>query len=296
MISVLIPTYNYSVVALVSDIEKQCIDAEIDYEIIVIDDNSNESTKIENRKIQLNKNIIYKELAQNIGRSKIRNLLGEMAKFPTLLFIDCDAGIISDTFIKNYLKENNNLVVCGGTMYDSSKPPKDKLLRWKYGRKYEMKTAKERNIAPNKSFSAFNFLISKDLFLSIKFDESLSKYGHEDSVFGFHLSEKNIKIKHIDNPLQHLGLDNNLSFIEKTKDGISNLIQLQKVLPEEFQNEIRLINFYKKLQKLHCTLPILIFYKIFGKLLTRCLNTHPSIIGFNTLKISHFCHETNQTK
>ncbi|MCQ2608485.1 MAG: glycosyltransferase [Bacteroidales bacterium] len=296
MISVLIPTYNHSVVTLVSDIEKQCIDTKINFEIIVIDDNSNESTKTENRKIQSYKNVIYKELTQNIGRSKIRNMLGEMATFPTLLFLDCDAGIVSDTFIKNYINKNNDLVVCGGTMYDSKPPTTDKQLRWLYGRKYEMRSAKKRSINPNKSFSAFNFLISKATFLSIKFDESISQYGHEDSVFGFHLWEKGIPITHIDNPLQHLGLDNNQDFIKKTEDSISNLIQLEKKLPQQFKNEIRLLGLYKKLKKIHGDQICYRIYKKYGNKLKSALQTKPNILKFNLFKISYFCYLKHQEK
>lgn len=41
MLSILIPTYNYNVVPLVLELQKQCLEYKIHFEIIVFDDGSN---------------------------------------------------------------------------------------------------------------------------------------------------------------------------------------------------------------------------------------------------------------
>ncbi len=298
MISILIPTYNHSIVSLVTELQNQCSQATSEYEIFVLDDNSEITIKKENKAIQSLPHVLYEELEQNIGRSKIRNQLGRKAQYPYLLFIDCDAEITNKDFITNYLQhcDGANTVVCGGTAYSTQKPDTNHLLRWEYGRKYEMKSAQQRELSPNKSFSAFNFLISKDLFLSIEFDESLSKYGHEDSLFGFQLSQKKIAIKHIDNPLVHLGLDSNSIFIDKTKESIANVILLQNRLPESFKNEIRLLNLYNKLKTFHCTKVIAIWYKLFENKLLHKLQKSPSIFKFNLFKICYLYKLLHQEK
>ena len=55
-------------------------------------------SRIENRIIQNLENVIYRELPQNLGRSKIRNVLGKAAKFDYLLFLDCDSKVVSDNY------------------------------------------------------------------------------------------------------------------------------------------------------------------------------------------------------
>ena len=48
MLSILIPTYNYSIVELVSNVHKQAIIAKIQFELIVLDDCSKDQEIINN--------------------------------------------------------------------------------------------------------------------------------------------------------------------------------------------------------------------------------------------------------
>jgi len=70
MISVCIPVYNFNISELVNVIKDQITD--FDFELIVIDDASDENFKSDNKKIL--DFCKYIELDKNIGRSKIRNL------------------------------------------------------------------------------------------------------------------------------------------------------------------------------------------------------------------------------
>ena len=70
MLSILIPTYNYNVYPLVSELHKQCLECEIDFEIIVIDDGSKLFFN-ENQEINSFKNCRFEILEKNIGRSGI---------------------------------------------------------------------------------------------------------------------------------------------------------------------------------------------------------------------------------
>ena len=76
MLSILIPTYNYNVEALVSELHAQTTACDIEFEILCYDDGSTNLELIEeNKSIELLTHTTYKVLDVNIGRSAIRNLL-----------------------------------------------------------------------------------------------------------------------------------------------------------------------------------------------------------------------------
>ncbi|MCC6726469.1 MAG: hypothetical protein IT258_18350, partial [Saprospiraceae bacterium] len=98
---------------------------------------------------------------------------------------------------------------------------------WYYGRYREQTTAAARSRSPYHGFMTNNFLISKSIFLSILFDETLRQYGHEDTLFGMKLAERKVPILHIDNPLEHIGLESTEVFLQKTRQGLENLVKLR---------------------------------------------------------------------
>ena len=96
MLSILIPTYNYDCRRLVSDLYQQAEQAGIEYEIIVADDASPTYIyKEKNREINHLPNCRLIELQENVGRSRIRNRLADEALHEWILFMDCDAEVIS---------------------------------------------------------------------------------------------------------------------------------------------------------------------------------------------------------
>jgi glycosyltransferase involved in cell wall biosynthesis len=145
MLSVLIPTYNYNIVPLVTEIHKQCTHCNIPFEVIVFDDAS-KLYHSENDSINSIKNCTYRILEKNIGRSAIRNLLSKTAQFEHLLFLDADVIPVNNDFITNYIKEINGRekVVYGGILYQKERPKKEDLLRWVYGVKREALSLNER--------------------------------------------------------------------------------------------------------------------------------------------------------
>ena len=103
MLSILIPVYNFDISRLVNNLNDLAYTADIDFEIIIIDDASEEEFKIKNRTLDKLDKVKYIEEAQNLGRSRIRNKLADMASFQYLLFIDCDSAISGKDYIKNYI-------------------------------------------------------------------------------------------------------------------------------------------------------------------------------------------------
>jgi len=225
MISICIPIYNFDIAPLINELSKQALSLEEAYEIILIDDAS-QLFKEKNRIGAQGHTLI--ELNENVGRAKIRNLFLEHTSFNYLLFLDCDSLICESDFLQKYIDEiaQQPAVVCGGRIYRNHPPTKERLLRWKYGVQRESQSAESRRSAPNQSFMTNNFLIQKEVLEAIKFDERIANYGHEDTLFGYELKKKGIEITHIANPILNGDLEENAVYLNKTKEGIVNLVKI----------------------------------------------------------------------
>jgi len=294
MLSILIPVYNFNVVPLVGEIRQQALNAGIPYEIIVVDDRSDAPFTEQNRAIREWNDIRYEELPVNIGRSKIRNKMAGMAAYPWLVFLDCDSQIVQGDYISAYLKNcTGQGVVCGGRTYKNVRPENPgQYLRWKYGRKREQKAASARNLKPWNSFMTNNFMVSARVFQQVNFDESIEKYGHEDTFFGIELKRKKIPVLHIDNPLLHIGLESNAVFLAKTMDGIENLsllMQQKKEYRDELVATVKLLRHFAFLKKTGTRMCYAFLFKGFKKMLmSNLMGHHPCLLFFDLCKLGFF--------
>ncbi len=245
MLSICIPHYNYLNPALFNALLKQCLKLNITFEMLIIDDASLESNKIYLSSFNHEQiRIIY--LEKNIGRAAIRNLLANTAHYNWLLFLDADAEILDDNFINNYLSNLNGDVIIGGRKYPHQKPENYFLLHWNYGTYIETKA--------KHSFNSSNFLIKKEVFKKLQFDENLKDYGYEDVLFGIMLKQMNFKILNIDNPIIHIDLKSNEQFIADTESAVINLIKLKSLYPKlDLAQHISLLKHYQKLNKFKMT-------------------------------------------
>lgn len=228
MLSILIPVYNFDVVSFVDALVHQGRALDVPVEILAFDDGSDQGIRDINRIIIDYPEVNYVELPENLGRSKIRNELARQARFPYLLFLDGDGYPEHDDFLQQYIQHlTSNTVLQGGTSY-TSHPPADHnyLLHWKVGRAREVAPAAQRGRQPYHSFTSNNFVVPAEVFRRFPFDEQIRQYGHEDTVFGLTLKANHIPIKHLDNPLRHIGLEPATVFLEKNKKAIENLITL----------------------------------------------------------------------
>ncbi len=294
MLSINIPVYNIDVDNLVSQLIDQAKKLEIEFEIRVYDDGSKEALKTKNRSIAALSNVVYLELDKNMGRSAIRNKMGIESKFKYLLFIDADSKIVKPDYLDLYLKNvQKNRVLCGGTIYQKTKPTEpEKYLRWFYGTKREAVSAETRNSKKGFIITSNNFLIEKELFAQIHFCENIKHYGHEDTLLGFDLFQKKIDILHINNPVEHTGLENSEVFLEKTKTALKNLhIIVSEVLvgDEAFKNQVHFLNKYSKLLSLF---PAVFFRFIFGigerAMKKNLLGKNPKLAYFDLYKICFY--------
>lgn len=294
MLSVLIPVYNYDVRKLVRDIHVQAAREGVDFEILVKDDASAEPFRLMNRELKTLDEVQYSEEAKNLGRSKIRNKLADKAQYKFLLYLDCDSGIISPDYIKKYIKAaNESPIVYGGTFYEPSGCISEtKRLHWLHGKKREQQSAQIRNANPNRSFKTNNYMISKEIINEVRFDESLHGYGHEDTLYGFELMKRDYKVLHIENPVSHLGLESNEEFLRKTREGIKNLKQIMRNrdIQGELTQDVTLLSYYKKVEKIGLDNLIESLYKKYEHILRRnLLGRKPNLFYFDLYKLGYFC-------
>jgi glycosyltransferase involved in cell wall biosynthesis len=291
MLSICIPTYNYSVVQLVKDLSGQAAQLNIPYEIIVIDDASDPAYSTQNNILATYAYTKFIILHKNIGRSKIRNLFLEKASYNCLLFIDCDAQVCNPLFLKNYMDQiNESPVIIGGVAYDTKQPEKDRAFRWKYGHSRETTNAFERSKNPYHSFKTFNFLITKGILEQVRFDERLTDYGHEDTLFGLELKKQNIQILHIENPLIHLGIETNDVFLSKTEKGIHNLLYINSLygVDSDFAKAVKLLAFYNNKGKF-TRKTIATIFNLTKHLLQKVIFRSSNMLLFDFYKIGYMC-------
>jgi glycosyltransferase involved in cell wall biosynthesis len=290
MVSVLIPSFDWDVSALARELHRQFALCAVPFEIIISDNASNSPYEAINQQLNELPNCHYLLEHTEVGRSANRNALAQRAKFPWLLFLDGDTAIPHPDFVQRYLDHLSAApVICGGTTYQQHKPVNpQKLLRWRYGKTKEEVTAALRSRAPYRAYSSFNFMIQKDLFFKIGFDERLKQYGHEDTLFGRELKIMGVHILHINNPLLHLGLDDAADFLEKTLLGVENLYNL--ACTGRIDPEVRLYAWYQTCVDYNLAGLIARVFKQFKKAVEKQLTrANPYIWLFDFYKLGHLC-------
>ncbi|MDR2058105.1 MAG: glycosyltransferase [Dysgonamonadaceae bacterium] len=293
MFSICIPIYNYDVGELAQRLHRQALHTGQAFEILLADDASKEKYRQVNSAIDL-PYLRYIQLTENVGRSKIRNCLVQAAKYPYLIFMDCDSAVPSEAYIDNYIPYFKENIVCyGGRIYEEKRPHDTKYLRWKYGVKRESIPAEKREKNSNFGFMTCNFLMYKPLLKKLPFDETIREYGHEDTLLGLQLLGEDIQIQHIDNPLVHLGLEDADVFVAKTEKAVANLRKIEKILNEKYPryvNHSKLIRMELKLRKWRLIPLAAIVFLIFKHLIkSNLLSKRPSLFLFDLYKLGTLC-------
>nr|WP_315163104.1 glycosyltransferase family 2 protein [uncultured Flavobacterium sp.] len=290
MISILVPIFNYNAYPLAFELQKQCTECKINFEILCQDDASKSPLNKFNEAINALPNCSFISLNENLAHRENRNALAEKAIYDYLLFIDGDSIIIDNNYIQKYINTIPHFdVVYGGRKHPEKCPSSQQKLRWKYGKFIEDKSAKLRKKAPFKSLLFNNTLIRKVCFDKVKFDKTTKKYGHDDTQLSYELSLSPIKLLHIDNPVEHGDIDSNSAYLNKTKESLGNLISLyeeQKISTEY----IRLISLYHFFKQTKSRLIIAKLYSFFQEFLYKNLTgKNPNLIFFNFFRIGYLC-------
>jgi len=284
-LSILIPTYRYDPRPLVRSL---CGMLPGETEILVGDDHS-ATPEAEAYLADLGRwehvRVVRQE--ENRGAAAMRNLLAREAQGEYLLFLDSDALPLHSSFLREYLSLlPTDEVICGSICHEATLPSPDVTLRWTYEKRAERRfTAKRRNRRPYQNFRTFNFLVPRPTMLACPFDETVRLSGYEDTLAGRTLMARGIRIRHIENPLLNMGLEDNETFLRKTERQLRTLYEKRLEL-QDFSSLLGLYRWFR----LTGTAPLL-------RLLHRCfsaaerrnlLSTKPHIWVFQLYKLGYY--------
>ncbi|HRZ31757.1 MAG TPA: glycosyltransferase family A protein [Flavobacterium sp.] len=289
MLSILIPTYNYAILALVKNVHQQCLEAQIPFEIICLDDQSDNDYQIENLNISTLPNCIYNVNQTNVGRTRTRQRLAEQAKYDWLLFLDADVIPVTSAFIQHYIDAiQPNTVIFGGYQYEKESTDATKILRFRYGKEREEKYASERNKNPYTYVFSGNMLVPKSIFLNFNYQANEKNYGM-DIYFGYQLYQQHISVLHLDNPILHLGLETNEVYFQKALQGVES--RKKYLLHEKGVDQMNpLVQAYAKLKKLGLTKLVAVGFKIVAPFLKKnILSTNPKLVYFDIYRLGYLC-------
>ena len=298
MLSILLPVYNCNCVALVTELQRQCVECKVEFEIIVADDGSLSGaigTNVvcqhlidENQIIEQLKGVRYIIREQNVGRSAIRNFLVSQAKGDRLLFIDGDLSLDNSSFIHNYLQTEADIVV-GGIAIGGNPDQWKGNLRYRYERQCEaINTVESRQSQPYQHL-ATNLLVRRSILGEKPYDENISHYGYEDVLLGKRFQQQQVAIKHIDNPVLFCDFEDNASYLAKTEEALRTLFAFRK----ELKGYSRLLDKAEQIERLHFSPLFITAYKLFNEPIKNCLlGNKPKVFWFNIYKLLYYLHYT----
>lgn len=286
LLSVLIPVYNYDMRPLVQGLCQELAELQAGVaELRLLDDGSKPEYKQLNSSLGENPLLIYSELEENKGRAICRNRLAAEARGQYLLFLDCDSGLLSAQYLRNYCASlRSDALLYGGRSYSAEPPENSRYLHWLFGSEREAMLAAKRREKPYHAFTTCNFVIPRAIYEQFPLNEALRQYGHEDTLLAQQLQAAGIPIIHIDNPLEHLDLQEAPVFLEKTRLALQNLLFLDTSYALEEQ--VRVLRVYKKLG-LFSWLFVLLF-RIFRPLLEKQLcSSRPRLFFLDLYKLGY---------
>jgi hypothetical protein len=266
----------------------------IPYEILLSDNASKEEFRAANSLLALLPNVRYFQSEINLERAGNRNFLFKTAQYPSILFMDCDSKVSKKDYIRDFLPYCIPGSICsGGRIYDAAKPKDSKLvLHWKVGRSRESHPAEVRSRQPNNSFMSCNFLIDKNLFDVVQFDERLTGYCNEDTLFGIELKKKGITVAHINNPLYHIGLEKAEVYLSKIEEGLRNYHKINLLYNNDpqFIESVKILRVEKKIKKLRLAKYFKRLFLVTRKMMYKHLTgKNPCLTVYDLYKLGYLC-------
>ncbi|MBQ9665470.1 MAG: glycosyltransferase family 2 protein [Bacteroidaceae bacterium] len=280
MLSILIPTYDYTCYQLVHDLHEQAEQLGVPYEIIVAEDGSRSQVNIiANHKIEELSHCRHIIRKENVGRAAIRNVLIRIAKGELLLMMDADGRVVREDFLAKYVeagKEHD--VVCGGIKTPEVCHDPTRMLRWKYEMDYEQKHG-----CISEQFRSFCFLITRRVAATVSFDERYRRYGYEDVQYGKDLAAAGFEVYGIDNPLENKDIETNEVFLQKTEEALRVAHQFRDDIGEHV-TVAHTYFIYKR-----WAWGIRWFFRLFKPLLRKnLLSKNPSLFWFSVYKLGYY--------
>ena len=287
-ISILIPIYNSVCVKQVKELSAQAQQLNVDYEIIVADDDSPLKDVVrDNEAINDMPNCQYIVKPTNTGSAATRNFLAEKSRYPWLLFIDCDVEISNPSFLRTYLLYiDNDYDVINGGIAVADIPQMGSNLRYIYEKAAEADhTAAKRQKQRYQEFRSTNFMIRRDVFLQNPFDERFTKSGYEDVLFGKRLKHSNAAILHIDNPVTMTEFETNPDYVLKTERNLRTLYQFRS----DLRGYSRMLTFVQGIHIPAILWLMRLWHRMFGAIERRNLcGSRPYLLVFKIYRLGYY--------
>jgi glycosyltransferase involved in cell wall biosynthesis len=285
MVSILIPTYNADCVPLAEKLRKMAERAAVPYEIIVADDASFEGFRERNAYIATWPKCRYLQMDHNVGPARLRNYLADNAQYSYLLFMDSDVMPANDDFLELYIRAAKPYsVVCGGFRYPDT-PSHGAELRHRFGVEREAKSVNARRAAPYKDFNSMNFMIYRETFQQIRFDDTFH-LGYEDTMFGIRLQQAHVEMIHADIPAIHVVEEKTDAYLRK----VERAVRILKGHETEMLPYVKLLHTYSRLKRLGLEGTIAALFRLFRPLIVCNLTSrHPSLKLFSLFKLGTIC-------
>lgn len=282
MLSILIPTYDYTCYKLVYDLHDQAERLGIDYEIVVAEDGSRSQVNIiANHKITELSNCRHIIRRQNAGRAAIRNFLIDESHGELIMLCDSDGKVIAPDFLERYVyAARQHDVVCGGIKVPDVCHDPHRQLRWRYEHEYERSHG-----YVSTEFRSFCFMLTRQVATDVRFDERFVEYGYEDVLFGKHLSDRGFEIFTIDNPMLNQDIETSDVFLSKTECALRTAHRFRTELSDR-------VSILVVLRRFRMFIPLLaLLFLILGPLMRRnLLSANPSLRAFSLYKLCYLSH------
>ena len=285
-VSVLIPNYNNVCVELVTVLQRQAEAQGISYEILVADDASPMKEAIrQNEDINALPHCRYIVKETNSGSAATRNFLGAQSQYPWLLFLDCDISIPDDHFLERYVTDDHEGVVNGGIRITDDDGLRHNL-RYLYEKAAEpAHTAEKRQANRYQEFRSTNFMIERRVFEKCRFDERFTRSGYEDVLFGKMLSQQQVSVTHIDNPVMMTEFEPNADYVRKIERSLRTLYTFRN----ELRGYSRILTFDSGIHIGAVRGMIRLWHRLFGGLERRNLcGKRPCLKLFNLYRLGYY--------
>lgn len=286
MLSILIPTYNQSCLALVEELSIEIDLLDIESEIIVLDDASTDQRVInELEEIEIIDHVRVVRHTENQGIMKVRFEIAALAKYDNILFLDADTFPTTTDYLAKYVNEIGKAdIVYGGVRYRINGPHPINPLRMAYGQRYEVHSVGFREKRPYASLKSFAFLANKQKLYSLKYDEAFGCSGPGDSLFAKRMMEAGVTVKHIYNPVFHDDNDTSAQFLSKLRAGANDLL----LHTEELNEMSRMLRTFLNLKRFGLVKPMRFVFRRFEKIMEKnLLGQNPSITILNIYRVTY---------
>ncbi len=253
-LSVLIPYYHDDPADLLRALAAQAQEQSAGVEILIYDDGTNDKMVNDNLVEIANKSdapISLYFAKDNHGRAHARNALKENARAAWALFLDADMLPTTDNFITGYLAEiakGDTDILFGGFTVPAIKQSAETELHRAFSHTSDCLSAEERTKNGPQYVCSSNLCVRTSVLDAQPFDTEFVGWGWEDSEWAARVASA-YRLKHVDLPALHLGLENTETLLKRFKDSGANYVRFTNKHPE-LAKTLTLYKMSRKLKRL----------------------------------------------